>query len=111
MYSVLSTVVPSAIYASASVVLFWYLRALFPYIYQRRSLEQIWTETQHNGDRPSVSSKSLFRKFYDIPDAHLLRRDSVDGFLFLRFLRMTVLCCFMGCIMIWPVLLPVSNMI
>ncbi|KAI1806127.1 DUF221-domain-containing protein [Daldinia bambusicola] len=46
--------------------------------------------------------------FWKIPDVHALQHQSLDAYLFLRFLRILVAICFAGCCILWPVLFPVN---
>ncbi|OTB19899.1 hypothetical protein K445DRAFT_313688 [Daldinia sp. EC12] len=46
--------------------------------------------------------------FWKIPDVHALQHQSLDAYLFLRFLRILVVICFAGCCILWPVLFPVN---
>ncbi|KAI1105835.1 DUF221-domain-containing protein [Jackrogersella minutella] len=46
--------------------------------------------------------------FWKIPEIHSLQHQSLDAYLFLRFLRVTVIICFVGCCLLWPVLFPVN---
>jgi hypothetical protein len=43
-----------------------------------------------------------------VPDTHVLNHGSLDGFLFLRFLKKLCIICLVGCIIIWPVLIPLN---
>lgn len=43
-----------------------------------------------------------------MPNIHPLQHQSLDAYLFLRFLRVLVIICFVGCCMLWPVLFPVN---
>src|SRR5690349_1725736 len=45
--------------------------------------------------------------FWRIPDSFLLSHGTIDGFLFLRFLRILTLIFGVGCILIFPILLPI----
>ncbi|KAJ5179325.1 hypothetical protein N7492_002535 [Penicillium capsulatum] len=45
--------------------------------------------------------------FFQIEDNHVLHHSSLDGYLFLRFLRVLCTTCFMGCIITWPILMPI----
>lgn len=59
---------------------------------------------------PSVSN-TLFGwipEFYAIPDTWILNHHTLDGFLFLRFLKLTVVMCLVGCLITWPILFPVN---
>ena len=46
--------------------------------------------------------------FWKIPDSYALQHQSLDAYLFLRFLRMTVVIMFVGACITWPVLFPVN---
>ena len=46
--------------------------------------------------------------FWKIPDLYALQHQSLDAYLFLRFLRMTIVICFVGCCITWPILFPVN---
>ena len=47
-------------------------------------------------------------KFNTIPDSYVLNHHTLDGFLLLRYLKISVAICFFGCLMTWPVLFPVN---
>lgn len=46
--------------------------------------------------------------FFKLPDIYALQHQSLDAYLFLRFLRMTVIITFVGCCITWPILFPVN---
>ena len=46
--------------------------------------------------------------FNKIPDSYVLNHHSLDGFLLLRYLKVSVAVCFVGCLITWPVLFPVN---
>ena len=46
--------------------------------------------------------------FNKIPDSYVLNHHSLDGFLLLRYLKISVVICFVGCLMTFPVLFPVN---
>ncbi|KAL2865043.1 putative DUF221 domain protein [Aspergillus lucknowensis] len=48
-----------------------------------------------------------FGHFLKISDSHVLNHHSMDGYLFLRFLRVLCSTFFFGCLITWPVLLPI----
>ena len=43
-----------------------------------------------------------------IPDTYVLQHNSLDGYFLLRFLKIAVVICFVGCCITWPVLFPVN---
>lgn len=46
--------------------------------------------------------------FYRLPDVHALQSQSLDAYLFLRFLRICATICLVGLIMTWPILFPIN---
>ena len=46
--------------------------------------------------------------FWKIPDTYALQHQSLDAYLFLRYLRMTVVIMFVGACITWPILFPVN---
>ncbi|CAK7222553.1 phosphate metabolism protein 7 [Sporothrix bragantina] len=49
-----------------------------------------------------------FKTYFKLPDIYALQHQSLDAYLFLRFLRMTVIITFVGCCITWPILFPVN---
>jgi hypothetical protein len=46
--------------------------------------------------------------FWKIPDIYALQHQSLDAYLYIRFLRMALVLCFVGCCITWPILFPVN---
>ena len=46
------------------------------------------------------------RAFYNVPDITALNHSTIDGFLFLRYLKIVCIICGVGCLITWPVLFP-----
>lgn len=59
---------------------------------------------------PHLSSGwfSWIGEFWKIPDKYALQHQSLDAYLFLRFLRIVTAMAFVGCLILWPVLFPVN---
>lgn len=60
---------------------------------------------------PAPSGSAWFdwvRTMRDVPDKSVLYRQSLDSYLFLRFLRTVIFICLVGCALTWPVLMPVN---
>jgi hypothetical protein len=51
---------------------------------------------------------SWIRHFRNFPDEYVLNHQSLDGYLFLRFLKMVGIICFVGCCLTWPILFPIN---
>ncbi|KAK4542054.1 hypothetical protein LTR36_007085 [Oleoguttula mirabilis] len=54
-----------------------------------------------------ASGKHWFHDFRNLADSFVLQHNSLDAYLFLRFLRFIVWICFIGCCLTWPILLPI----
>lgn len=46
--------------------------------------------------------------FFKISDEYVMSHQCLDGFLLLRYLKISVAICLFGCIVTWPVLFPVN---
>lgn len=103
---VLSTLAPTAIYAGAFFLCFLIVRRWFPRVYNPRS----FLGSLRPQERSPVLPNGWFnwvRTFFQVSDTAVLRHNSLDGFLFLRSLKIYVVCCIVGCIITWPILFPV----
>ena len=49
------------------------------------------------------------KPFFLVPDTFVLNHCSVDGFLFLRYLKVLAIICAVGCCVSWPLLLPIHS--
>ena len=47
-------------------------------------------------------------KFNQVPDTHVLNHHTIDGFLLLRYLKISATICLVGCLITWPILFPVN---
>ncbi|KAI0014334.1 DUF221-domain-containing protein [Xylariaceae sp. FL0662B] len=82
----------------------------------RRSQRRYYAPRTYLGSlRTSERSPALpngffnwFSSFWKMPNIHPLQHQSLDAYLFLRFLRVLVVICFVGCCLLWPVLFPVN---
>jgi hypothetical protein len=43
-----------------------------------------------------------------MPDTYVLNHHTLDGYLFLRFLKIAVVTCLVGCCITWPILFPIN---
>lgn len=105
--SVVSTLAPVAVYAAIWAILFLLLRNKFKRYYLPRTFVGSLRPEQRT---PKVSD-TLFgwiNDFWKIPDTYVLNHHSLDAYLFLRFLKIAVVCCFVGCLITWPILFPIN---
>jgi hypothetical protein len=49
------------------------------------------------------------KAFYKMPDTAVLHHSSLDGFLFLRYLKILCIICGVGCVLTWLILLPLHR--
>jgi len=47
------------------------------------------------------------KPFIKEDDIHVLNRSSLDAYLFLRYLKVLSFICFVGCCLMWPILMPI----
>ncbi|TVY44425.1 Uncharacterized protein LOCC1_G003270, partial [Lachnellula occidentalis] len=102
-----STLVPTLLLALVYVVIFLILRKSHRRYYAPRT----YLGTLREEERTTALPTGLFNwigSFWKIPDTYALQHQSLDAYLFLRFLRMTVIIMFVGACITWPVLFPVN---
>ncbi|KAI1624765.1 hypothetical protein EDD37DRAFT_627913 [Exophiala viscosa] len=103
----ISTLVPTLIIACAYFALFVVLRARFPRQYAPRT----YLGALRPQERTPAPPNTLFgwipfmRK---LPDEYVLQHNSLDGYFLLRYLKMSIIICFVGCCITWPILFPVN---
>ncbi|KAK6077514.1 DUF221 domain-containing protein [Seiridium cupressi] len=111
----ISTLAPTAVVAAVYLVVFlilrkshrrWYAPRTY-IVYGNPKLIFILSSSERS---PSLSS-GLFGwvgEFWKIPDKYALQHQSLDAYLFLRFLRILTIIAFVGCCFLWPILFPVN---
>ncbi|KAK0893856.1 phosphate metabolism protein 7 [Friedmanniomyces endolithicus] len=104
--SVVSTLAPVALYALIYAILFLVLRRPFKRYYQPRTFLGSLRPEQRSPKLPD-SMFGWVGTFWKIPDTYVLNHHSLDSYLFLRFLKIAVVCCIVGCLITWSVLFPV----
>ncbi|TAQ84055.1 hypothetical protein B7494_g7621 [Chlorociboria aeruginascens] len=102
-----STLVPTALYAVVYVAIFLILRRSQRRWYAPRTYLGALREQERTEPLP----RGLFSwvgPFWKIPDTYALQHQSLDAYLFLRFLRMVVVVCLVGSCLTWPILFPIN---
>ncbi|KAL4805016.1 hypothetical protein BDV18DRAFT_141742 [Aspergillus unguis] len=104
--SLLSTLVPALLLATIWFSIFIIFRRTQLRWYAPRSHLPCWHQHEKSPQLPTgwVNWVSHFLK---ISDAYVLNRHSMDGYLFLRFLKVLCATFFIGCLVTWPILLPI----
>ncbi|CAG8981929.1 hypothetical protein HYALB_00013820 [Hymenoscyphus albidus] len=103
----LSTLIPVGITAGVFVTLFFLFRNRFQRVYRPRT----FLETLHDHEKSTQLPRGRFgwlKSFRDIPDEYVLNHQSLDGYLYLRFLKMLAFICFVGACLTFPILFPVN---
>ncbi|KAF6827940.1 duf221 domain-containing protein [Colletotrichum musicola] len=111
LMALVSTLIPVLVYAVVCVLIFWILRRRSHRVYSPRTiLRNFFSHT----DILISSEQSIplpqgwldwVKPFWSEPDTDVLNRSSLDAFLFLRYLKVLSLICFVGCCITWPTLM------
>ncbi|TKA70208.1 hypothetical protein B0A49_04808 [Cryomyces minteri] len=105
--TVVSTLVPVLLFALVWFALFLILRSKLPRNYRPRTFLGSLRQNERSPSLPT-GLFNWFGAFFSLPDTYVLNHHSLDGFLFLRLLKISVVTCFVGCLITWPVLFPVN---
>ncbi|KAI1087992.1 DUF221-domain-containing protein [Rostrohypoxylon terebratum] len=105
--AVVSAFVPTWVTGLIFVSIFIVVRRWYPNIYAPRTFIGSIPEK----DRTPSVGRSYFNWIYtmrNVPDKFILYHQSLDAYLYLRFLRTTIFLCLIGCLFTWPILMPVN---
>ncbi|KAH0283919.1 DUF221-domain-containing protein [Aureobasidium namibiae CBS 147.97] len=105
--SLLSTLAPVALIALVWFALFLIFRRWFPRNYRPRTFLGSIQERERSPKLPD-GLFGWFGNFFNVPDSYVLNHHSLDGYLFLRLLKMAVITCLVGCCITFPVLFPIN---
>ncbi|KAJ5223267.1 hypothetical protein N7468_007809 [Penicillium chermesinum] len=104
--ALIMTLLPALIYAGFFVLIFLIFRRTQRRWYAPRSHLPDLLEHERSPELPS-GWIDWITPFLKIEDNHVLHHSSLDGYLFLRFLRVLCATCLTGCLITWPVLFPI----
>ncbi|KAL6712565.1 hypothetical protein ACN47E_000442 [Coniothyrium glycines] len=104
-----AALIPTTVTATFFIVIFVLIRHRFPKVYSPRT----YIGTVPEKDRTPSSNQSpayweWIRTIRVVPDKFLLYHQSLDSYLFLRFLRTLIFICVVGAAITWPILGPVN---
>ncbi|KAK1836376.1 hypothetical protein QBC39DRAFT_85223 [Podospora conica] len=102
-----STLVPVAVISAVYIAIFLVLRKSNRRYYAPRTYLGSLRENERSPSLPS-GLLNWFGTFWKIPDVYALQHQSLDAYLYLRFLRISCVLCFVGCCITWPILFPVN---
>ncbi|KAG9778889.1 putative membrane protein C24H6.13 [Exophiala dermatitidis] len=102
-----STLVPTLLISVAYFAIFLLLRTRFPRQYAPRTYLGALRPQERTPSPPSslLGWIPFMRK---LPDEYVLQHNSLDGYFLLRYLKISVVICFVGCCITWPILFPVN---
>ncbi|KAG9240791.1 hypothetical protein BJ878DRAFT_524228 [Calycina marina] len=105
--AMLATLIPVGLLAVVFITVFNVLRRKFPRVYHPRTFLGTLKEQEKSQSLPDnkIGWLSVFKA---IPDEFVLEHQSLDGYLYLRFLKMITIICFVGVCITWPILLPIN---
>ncbi|KAG9946122.1 DUF221-domain-containing protein, partial [Aureobasidium melanogenum] len=103
----LSTLAPVALIALVWFALFLIFRKWFPRNYRPRTFLGSIQERERSPALPD-GIFAWFGNFFNVPDSYVLNHHSLDGYLFLRLLKIAVFTCLVGCCITFPVLFPIN---
>ncbi|GAB7338894.1 hypothetical protein MBLNU457_5576t1 [Dothideomycetes sp. NU457] len=105
--TLLSTLIPALAVAILYFAVFVVLRLKIPRVYMPRTFLGSLRKEKRTPSLPN-GRFNWFKKFFALPDTYVLNHHTLDGYLFLRFLKMAVVTCLVGMVITWPILFPVN---
>ncbi|KAI1435467.1 hypothetical protein GGR50DRAFT_656775 [Xylaria sp. CBS 124048] len=105
--AVISALVPTTITGLSLVGIFILIRRRFRILYAPRTFLGTVDE-KHRTPLPGKGLLNWLCSARNLPDEFLLHHESLDAYLYLRFLRTIIFICVVGCILTWPILMPVN---
>ncbi|GKT51158.1 uncharacterized protein ColSpa_11339 [Colletotrichum spaethianum] len=106
LMSLVSTLVPVLIYTAVCLLIFWALRRRSLRVYSPRTILKDFFSHEKCAPLPK-GWLDWVKPFWAIPDTEILNRSSLDAYLFLRYLKVLSLICFVGCCITWPTLMAI----
>ncbi|KAH9220157.1 hypothetical protein DL95DRAFT_442907 [Leptodontidium sp. 2 PMI_412] len=103
----IATLAPTALVAGVYFIIFLILRKSQRRFYAPRTYLGTLREEERSAPLPA-GWFNWIGPFWKIPDTYALQHQSLDAYLFLRFLRMTVVIMFVGACITMPVLFPIN---
>ncbi|KAI0593549.1 hypothetical protein F4775DRAFT_495333 [Biscogniauxia sp. FL1348] len=105
--AVISAFIPTWVTGLLFVAVFILIRNKYRNIYAPRTFMGTIPE-KHRTPSASLSYFDWVRTMRKLPDKFFLYNQSLDTFLYIRFLRTIIFICIVGCCLTWPVLFPVN---
>ncbi|CAK7221139.1 hypothetical protein SBRCBS47491_004425 [Sporothrix bragantina] len=103
-----STFIPVLVYSGVCLLIFVVFRRKCQRVYAPRTLASIRRYPLVPVPALPATWFTWVKDFWKVDEKFILNNTSLDGFFFLRYLRILATICFAGCIIAWPVLLSVN---
>ncbi|KAH6637380.1 hypothetical protein C7974DRAFT_432319 [Boeremia exigua] len=106
--ALVSTLVPCIVVAGFLVGAFLMLRVKLRRVYAPRT----YHDALYDDEKTPSAGPSTFgwlSHFSGLSDDYVLNHHSLDAYLYMRFLKVLTLMCFVGAIVTWPILFPVNG--
>ncbi|KAK4150473.1 hypothetical protein C8A00DRAFT_46153 [Chaetomidium leptoderma] len=103
-----STFIPVVVYSAVCFIIFFVFRRKCPRVYAPRTMPSLRTPEHPSPELPD-GWFNWIKPFFAIKDDYILNNCSLDGFFFLRFLRVLSVICLAGVCIVWPILLPMNG--
>ncbi|KAL7944215.1 hypothetical protein V8C42DRAFT_326178 [Trichoderma barbatum] len=103
-----ATFAPVSIYLGLCLCCFLLLRPRSKRVYAPKTIPGIRYPENPIPELPS-GLFNWFIPFFKIPDTYVLNNGSLDAYFFLRYLKVLRNISFVGCCIVWPILLPIHS--
>ncbi|KAI7229425.1 DUF221-domain-containing protein [Hortaea werneckii] len=105
--AILAALIPTLVTAIIYVAIFANIRNNYRKIYAPRTfLGTIDEKDRTPAER--ADGRHWFHDFRQLTDTFVLQHNSLEAFLYLRYLRSIVWICLIGCLLTWPILFPIN---
>ncbi|KOS20456.1 Uncharacterized protein ESCO_005373 [Escovopsis weberi] len=107
VWGMIDTLVPVLVVSLGYIAVFLFFRRTQRRYYAPRTYLGSLREDERSPILPD-GWFDWFGAFWRIPDLHALTHQSLDAYLFIRFLRVCTVICFVSLCLTWPILFPVN---
>ncbi|KAM3527804.1 hypothetical protein MY4038_006187 [Beauveria bassiana] len=101
------TFIPIGIIFAVILILFVFLRPRLKRVYAPRTIHAIRRPLEPSPELPNGIFNWVV-PFFKISDTYILNNVTIDGFFFVRYLKVLRNICFVGCLLAYPILFPIN---
>ncbi|KAK3322974.1 hypothetical protein B0H66DRAFT_217936 [Apodospora peruviana] len=102
------TFAPVGVFSAVFLLIFFVFRRNNPRVYAPRTIASLRFPEHPSPSLPN-GWFNWIKPFLAVEDTYILNNCSLDGFFFLRFLRVLSIICLAGVCFVWPLLLPIHG--